>query len=158
MTASHSITTPGSHLSWRTPPHRHREVFFPILKSSSPRLGSFAQVSTPFLLPMGLTTTTKDSIANWLAGCPQKGAYAPPPMMDIPQPPWAIYSSVSFGPILEFVEVILDPIPTLQHVYLSPQLSVIRELAEGAIHPIIQIINEDIEQNRPQDRPSGHSA
>uniref|UniRef100_A0A674IZG3 Sperm surface protein Sp17 n=1 Tax=Terrapene triunguis TaxID=2587831 RepID=A0A674IZG3_9SAUR len=44
------------------------------------------------------------------------------------------------------------------HVYHSSQFSVICKLAEGAVHAILQIVNEDIEQNRPQDRPLGHSA
>ncbi|CAM4584580.1 unnamed protein product [Lepidochelys kempii] len=55
------------------------------------------------------------------------------------------------------IRVALYPIPTLQHIYLSSQFSVICKLAEGAIHTILQIIYEDIEQNRPEDRPLGHS-
>ncbi|CAM4608043.1 unnamed protein product [Lepidochelys kempii] len=42
-------------------------------------------------------------------------------------------------------------------VYHSSQFSIIRKFAESAIHTILQIIYEDIEQNRPQDRPLGHS-
>ncbi|CAM4609424.1 unnamed protein product [Caretta caretta] len=42
-------------------------------------------------------------------------------------------------------------------IYHSSQFSIIRKFAESAIHTILQIIYEDIEQNRPQDRPLGHS-
>ncbi|CAM5119415.1 unnamed protein product [Eretmochelys imbricata] len=42
-------------------------------------------------------------------------------------------------------------------IYHSSQFSIVRKFAESAIHTIVQIIYEDIEQNRPQDRPLGHS-
>ncbi|CAM4660303.1 unnamed protein product [Lepidochelys olivacea] len=42
-------------------------------------------------------------------------------------------------------------------IYHSSQFSIIRKFAESAIHTILQIIYEDIEQNRPQDRPLGYS-
>ncbi|CAM4697579.1 unnamed protein product [Lepidochelys olivacea] len=45
----------------------------------------------------------------------------------------------------------------LGRIYHSSQFSIIRKFAESAIHTILQIIYEDIEQNRPQDRPLGHS-
>ncbi|CAM4679508.1 unnamed protein product [Lepidochelys olivacea] len=51
----------------------------------------------------------------------------------------------------------LHPIPPLQRIYHSSQFSIIRKFAESAIHTILQIIYEDIEQNRPQDQPLGHS-
>ncbi|CAM4719633.1 unnamed protein product [Caretta caretta] len=44
-----------------------------------------------------------------------------------------------------------------ERIYHSSQFSIIRKFAESAIHTILQIIYEDIEQNRPQDRPLGHS-
>ncbi|CAM5108871.1 unnamed protein product, partial [Natator depressus] len=46
---------------------------------------------------------------------------------------------------------------TAVRIYHSSQFSIIRKFAESAIHTILQIIYEDIEQNRPQDRPLGHS-
>ncbi|CAM4674980.1 unnamed protein product [Caretta caretta] len=45
----------------------------------------------------------------------------------------------------------------INRIYHSSQFSIIRKFAESAIHTILQIIYEDIEQNRPQDRPLGHS-
>ncbi|CAM4719717.1 unnamed protein product [Caretta caretta] len=48
-------------------------------------------------------------------------------------------------------------VTSLARIYHSSQFSVIRKFAESAIHTILQIIYEDIEQNRPQDRPLGHS-
>ncbi|CAM4614244.1 unnamed protein product [Caretta caretta] len=41
----------------------------------------------------------------------------------------------------------------ITHIYHSSQFSIIRKFAESAIYTILQIIYEDIEQNRAQDRP-----
>ncbi|CAM4534330.1 unnamed protein product [Caretta caretta] len=46
---------------------------------------------------------------------------------------------------------------TDERIYHSSQFSIIRKFAESVIHTILQIIYEDIEQNRPRDRPLGHS-
>ncbi|CAM5112360.1 unnamed protein product [Eretmochelys imbricata] len=66
------------------------------------------------------------------------------------QPRWA-------SPRMHLAQVPLYPIPALQRIYHSSQFSIIRKFAESAIHTMLQIIYEDIEQNRPQDRPLGHS-
>ncbi|CAM5095545.1 unnamed protein product [Eretmochelys imbricata] len=50
-----------------------------------------------------------------------------------------------------------DKLGEALRIYHSSQFSIIRKFAESAIHTIVQIIYEDIEQNRPQDRPLGHS-
>ncbi|CAM5102531.1 unnamed protein product [Natator depressus] len=75
------------------------------------------------------------------------GRYNQLPKLDVPN---LIQRKAISGPSVSY--------PTLQRIYHSSQFSVIRKLAEGAIHTILQIINEDIEQNWPQDRPLGHSA
>uniref|UniRef100_A0A674J3T8 Ankyrin repeat and death domain containing 1B n=1 Tax=Terrapene triunguis TaxID=2587831 RepID=A0A674J3T8_9SAUR len=50
------------------------------------------------------------------------------------------------------------PYPYPPLIYLSPHLSVICKFAEGSIHPIIQIINEDVEQMLPHEREFQHAA
>ncbi|CAM4618906.1 unnamed protein product [Lepidochelys kempii] len=69
---------------------------------------------------------------------------------------WALRKAIS-RMVASPGTVPLYPIPALQHIYLSSQFSIIRKFAESAIHTILQIIYEDIEQNWPQDRPLGHS-
>ncbi|GAB0185708.1 mitochondrial enolase superfamily member 1 [Grus japonensis] len=51
---------------------------------------------------------------------------------------------------LQHVEVPLDGSTTLWHISHSSQHNVICRLAEGTFCPIIQIINEDVEQDQTQ--------
>ncbi|CAM4557530.1 unnamed protein product [Lepidochelys kempii] len=61
--------------------------------------------------------------------------------------PWKWTNSTKFN----HLSVLLYPIPALQRIDHSSKFSIIRKFAESAIHTILQIIYEDIEQNRPQD-------
>ncbi|KAK4828308.1 hypothetical protein QYF61_025320 [Mycteria americana] len=54
---------------------------------------------------------------------------------------------VSISLLLQPVEVPLDGSTTLWHTSCSSQFGVICKLAEGTLCPIIQIINEDVEQD-----------
>ncbi|PKU46851.1 solute carrier family 22 member 7- hypothetical protein [Limosa lapponica baueri] len=72
------------------------------------------------------------------------------------------------GPLLELVQLPLDAILSLRHVNCTIQLSVICNLAEGALDPTLYVIGKDIKQYWSQYRPlrdttyhqspSGHSA
>ena len=57
---------------------------------------------------------------------------------------------VPASPFLQPVEVPLDGSTTLWPISQSSQFCVICKLAEGTLWPIIQIINEDVEQDWTQ--------
>src|SRR5699024_1036687 len=42
-------------------------------------------------------------------------------------------------------------------IYTSSQLGVICKLTEGALNALIQVVNKDIKQDRPQHRPLGNT-
>lgn len=47
----------------------------------------------------------------------------------------------------------LSGLPTLRHINTSPQLSVTCKLTEGSLNPLVEIISNDLKQDRPQDGP-----
>jgi len=51
--------------------------------------------------------------------------------------------------VIQPVQISLYSLPALRQINSSSQLGVICKLTEGALNPLIQIINKDIEQNRP---------
>ncbi|KAK4815935.1 hypothetical protein QYF61_010192 [Mycteria americana] len=55
------------------------------------------------------------------------------------------------------VQVPLQSIPTLMQINTPAQLGVICKLTEGALNPLIQIIDKDIKQNWPQHRALGNT-
>ncbi|KAK4831743.1 LOW QUALITY PROTEIN: hypothetical protein QYF61_018873 [Mycteria americana] len=52
----------------------------------------------------------------------------------------------------------LSSLPTLKQINTPTQLGVICKLTEGALNPLIQIIDKDIKQNWPQHRALGNTA
>ena len=49
------------------------------------------------------------------------------------------------GPLLKLIQVLLDGIPSLQHMNRTTQLGVVCKLAEGALDPTVYV-DEDIKQ------------
>ncbi|KAK4820458.1 hypothetical protein QYF61_027035 [Mycteria americana] len=62
--------------------------------------------------------------------------------------------TVDLGPSIQPVQ----SLPTLKQINTPAQLGVICKLTEGALDPLIQIIDKDIKQNRPQHRALGNTA
>ncbi|KAK4817040.1 hypothetical protein QYF61_026166 [Mycteria americana] len=62
------------------------------------------------------------------------------------------------SPSIQPVQVPLQSLPTLKQINTPAQLGVICKLTEGALDPLIQIIDRDIKQNWPQHRALGNSA
>ncbi|KAK4822199.1 hypothetical protein QYF61_011840 [Mycteria americana] len=60
---------------------------------------------------------------------------------------------VHMGPLIKLVQVSLDGILYLRHVNHTTQLGVTCKLAEGALHPTVYVIDENIEQHWSQYRP-----
>ncbi|KAK4822237.1 hypothetical protein QYF61_011878 [Mycteria americana] len=58
--------------------------------------------------------------------------------------------TIDFGPLIQPVQVPLQSPPTLQQINTPAQLGVICKLTEGALDPLIQIIDKDIKQDWPQ--------
>ncbi|KAJ7406256.1 hypothetical protein WISP_134969 [Willisornis vidua] len=55
--------------------------------------------------------------------------------------------TVGFGPSIQPVQVPLHSNPAFQQIDTPPRLGVICKFANGALNPLIQIINKDIEQD-----------
>ncbi|KAK4832478.1 hypothetical protein QYF61_023525 [Mycteria americana] len=62
------------------------------------------------------------------------------------------------SPSIQPVQVPLQSLPTLQQINTPAQLGVICKLTEGALDPLIQIIDKDVKQNWPQHRALGNTA
>jgi len=58
--------------------------------------------------------------------------------------------AVGLGPSLQSVQILLQSLPTLEQIDTPIQLGVICRLTEGALSPLIQIIDKDITQDRTQ--------
>ncbi|KAK4825250.1 hypothetical protein QYF61_025649 [Mycteria americana] len=65
--------------------------------------------------------------------------------------------TVDLGPSIQPVQVPLQSLPTLQQINIPALLGVICKLTEGALDPLVQIIDKDIKQNWPQHRALGNS-
>ncbi|KAK4815938.1 hypothetical protein QYF61_010195 [Mycteria americana] len=65
--------------------------------------------------------------------------------------------TIDLGPSIQPVHVPLQSLPTLQQINTPTQLGVICKLTEGALNPLIQIINKDVKQNWPQHRALGNT-
>lgn len=50
-------------------------------------------------------------------------------------------NEVPVSSLLQPLEVLLNNNPTLQYVSISPQLGILCELAENALHPVTQVTN-----------------
>jgi len=66
--------------------------------------------------------------------------------------------SPHFNPCLalQSVQVLLSGSTVFQCVNLSSQLCIISKSAEGGLHPFIQVIDENVEQDRTQHLPLWH--
>ncbi|KAK4825213.1 hypothetical protein QYF61_025141 [Mycteria americana] len=58
--------------------------------------------------------------------------------------------TIDLGPSIQPVQVPLQSLPTLKQINTPTQLGVICKLTEGALDPLIQIIDKDIKQDWPQ--------
>ncbi|GAB0204040.1 hypothetical protein GRJ2_002869600 [Grus japonensis] len=58
--------------------------------------------------------------------------------------------TVGLGPLIQTVQIPLQNLPTLKQINTPTQLGVICKLTEGALNPLIQIIDKDIKQTWPQ--------
>ncbi|KAK4821927.1 hypothetical protein QYF61_004930 [Mycteria americana] len=65
---------------------------------------------------------------------------------------------IGLGPSIQPVQVPLQSLPTLEQINTPAQLGVICKLTEGALDPLVQIIDKDIKQNWPQHRALGNTA
>jgi len=58
--------------------------------------------------------------------------------------------TVGLGPSMQPVQIPLQSYPTLKQIDIPTQLVVICKLTEGALHPLIQIIDKDVKQDQTQ--------
>jgi len=58
--------------------------------------------------------------------------------------------TVGLGPLIQLVQIPLQSLPTLRTINTPTQPGVLRKLTEGALDPLIEIIDKDIKQNWPQ--------
>jgi len=58
--------------------------------------------------------------------------------------------TIGLGPSILSVHIPLQSLPTLKQIDTPTQLGVICKLTEGALNPLIQIIDKDVKQVRPQ--------
>ncbi|KAK4810059.1 hypothetical protein QYF61_007223 [Mycteria americana] len=65
--------------------------------------------------------------------------------------------TIDLSPSIQPVQVPLQSLPTLQQINTPTQLGVICKLIEGALNPLIQIIDKDIKQEWPQHRALGNT-
>ncbi|KAK4806220.1 hypothetical protein QYF61_001143 [Mycteria americana] len=63
--------------------------------------------------------------------------------------------TIDLSPSIQPVQVLLQSLPTLQQINTPTQLGVICKLTEGALDPLIQIIDKDVKQDWPQHRTLG---
>ncbi|KAK4806798.1 hypothetical protein QYF61_005594 [Mycteria americana] len=66
--------------------------------------------------------------------------------------------TIELGPSIQPVQVPLYSLPPLKQINTPAQLGVVCKLTEGALDPLIQIIDKDIKQNWPQHRALGDTA
>ncbi|GAB0184554.1 hypothetical protein GRJ2_000920700 [Grus japonensis] len=58
--------------------------------------------------------------------------------------------TAGLGPSIQPVQIPLQTLPTLKQINTPAQLGGICKLTEGALDPLIQVIDKDIKQNWPQ--------
>ncbi|KAK4806202.1 hypothetical protein QYF61_001126 [Mycteria americana] len=66
--------------------------------------------------------------------------------------------TIDLGPSIQPVQVPLQSLPPLKQINTPAQLGVVCKLTEGALDPLIQIIDKDIKQHWPQHRALGNTA
>jgi len=57
---------------------------------------------------------------------------------------------MSLSPLIQPVQILLWSLLTLKQINIAAQLGVICKLTEGALNPLIRVIDKDITQNWPQ--------
>ncbi|KAK4832105.1 hypothetical protein QYF61_020732 [Mycteria americana] len=65
--------------------------------------------------------------------------------------------TIGLGPLIQPVQVPLQSLPTLKQINTPAQIGVICKLTEGALDPLIQIIDKGIKQDWPQHRALGNT-
>ncbi|KAK4823880.1 hypothetical protein QYF61_007828 [Mycteria americana] len=65
--------------------------------------------------------------------------------------------TIDLGPSIQPVQVPLQSLPPLKQINTPAHLGVICKLTEGALDPLVQIIDKDVKQNWPQDRALGNT-
>ncbi|GAB0181768.1 hypothetical protein GRJ2_000642100 [Grus japonensis] len=65
--------------------------------------------------------------------------------------------TIGLTPSIQPVQVPLQTLPTLKQINTPAQLGAICKLTEGALDPLVQIIDKDIEENLPQCRALGNT-
>ncbi|KAK4821762.1 hypothetical protein QYF61_000823 [Mycteria americana] len=58
--------------------------------------------------------------------------------------------AIDFGPSMQAVQIPLQSFPTLKQINTPAQLGAICKLTEGALDPLVQVIDKDIKQDWPQ--------
>ncbi|KAK4823486.1 hypothetical protein QYF61_002550 [Mycteria americana] len=66
--------------------------------------------------------------------------------------------TVGLGPWIQPVQIPVQSLPTLKQINTPTQLGVICKITEGALNPLVQIIDKDTKQNWPQHRALGNTA
>ncbi|KAK4829274.1 hypothetical protein QYF61_002666 [Mycteria americana] len=67
-----------------------------------------------------------------------------------PAPSLVKPSTIGLCPLIQPVLIALQSLPTLKQINTPAQLGIVCKLTEGALNPLIQIIDKDIKQNWPQ--------
>ncbi|GAB0184399.1 hypothetical protein GRJ2_000905200 [Grus japonensis] len=58
--------------------------------------------------------------------------------------------TIGLGPLIQPVQIPLQSLPALKQINTPTQLGVICKLTEGALNPLVQIIEKDIKEHWPQ--------
>ncbi|KAK4827151.1 hypothetical protein QYF61_015105 [Mycteria americana] len=66
--------------------------------------------------------------------------------------------TIDLGPSIQPVQLPLQSLPPLKQINAPAQLVVICKLTEGALDPLVQVIDKDVKQNWPQHRALGNTA
>ncbi|KAK4832899.1 hypothetical protein QYF61_026542 [Mycteria americana] len=82
--------------------------------------------------------------------CPKPVALHGVVVTQMQDPALAESHTTGLGPSIQPVQPPLQSLPTLKQINTPAQLRVICKLTEGALHPLIQIIDKDMKQNWPQ--------
>ncbi|GAB0183390.1 mitochondrial enolase superfamily member 1 [Grus japonensis] len=65
--------------------------------------------------------------------------------------------TVGLGPLIHPVQISLQSLPTLKQINTPAQFGVICKLTEGALNPLVQIINKGLKQDWPQNYALGNT-
>ncbi|KAK4815248.1 hypothetical protein QYF61_023695 [Mycteria americana] len=65
--------------------------------------------------------------------------------------------TIGLGPLIQPLWILLQSLPTLKQINTPAQLGVVCKVTEGALNPLVQIIDKDIKQNWPQHRALGNT-